>query len=376
MINLSRLAQRFIRFVQIDSVSKQEKKLALVLEHELKAMGAKIVFDSAKDTIGSDCSNLVAKFKGTINTPPIFLCAHMDTVEPGKGVKPVFKDGIFASEGQTILGADDKSAIAIILEIMDVILENKLDYPPIEIVFTVCEEIGLLGAKNFDFSLIDSKNGYVLDSTAIEGIVVKAPFAKKLDIKVYGKAAHAGAAPEKGVSAISIASKAIALLELGRIDKETTCNLGTIKGGFAPNIVPDFVQIIGEVRSHDKVKLEKVTNNIVNTFYDTAARCKKKTAKIKVKVEEDFSNTNIDSNHKVVKLAEQAASNLGLSMKKKIVGGGSDANIFFQKGIIAGVIGTGMKDIHTVNESIDIKEMEKTSKIVLEILRLYINKSE
>ena len=373
MINLQRLGQRFTSLVEIDSLSRQEHDVAVEIEKILTSMGATVCYDTAKEKVGGNCSNLVAKFKGTVDVEPIFLCGHMDTVGPGKGINPRFKDGSFTSDGTTILGSDDKSAIAIILEVMDVILENKMDYPPLEVVFTVCEEIGLLGAKNFDHSLMDSKFGYILDSTDTHGIVTRAPAANKINIKIYGKAAHAGSSPEKGVNAIMVASKAISALELGRIDEETTCNLGTIKGGVATNIVPEFVEVYGEARSHDVEKLKTVTDNIVNAFYAAAEEFKDspQMPRIEAVVENDFPNTHISEDEVAIKLARKAAANLGTQLESKTVGGGADANVFFGRGIVAGVLGTGMTDVHTLNESIDIKDMENTAALVLEILKVH-----
>jgi len=373
MINSQRLVQRFQALVKIDSLSRQERDVALELEKILTAMGAMISYDTAGEQVGGNCSNLVAKFKGTVDADPIFLCGHMDTVGPGKGIKVQFEDGIFRGDGTTILGADDKSALAIILEVMDVILENKIDYPPVEIIFTICEEIGLLGAKHFDYSLMDSKFGYILDSTDTQGIVTKAPAANKIIIKIHGKAAHAGAEPENGVNAIMVASKAISKLELGRIDEETTCNFGIIKGGVATNIVPAFVEIHGEARSHDMKKLKRVTDNIVNTFQTTAEELKDNSdlPRIEAIVKNDFPNTNIPEDHKAIKLARKAADNLGITLESKTIGGGADANIFFGEGIVAGVLGTGMTDVHTLNESIAIKDMEASAKLVLEILKVH-----
>jgi len=373
MINSQRLAQRFKTLVQIDSLSRQEKNVALALEEILTNMGADVCYDNAKEKVKGNCSNLVAKFKGTVDAEPIFLSGHMDTVGPGNGIKVVFEDGIFRSDGTTILGADDKSALAIILEVMDVILENKIDYPPVELIFTVCEEIGLLGALNFDFALMDSKFGYILDSTDTEGIVTKAPGANKIIIKIFGKAAHSGAEPENGISAIAIASKAISGLNLGRIDEETTCNLGTIKGGVATNIIPEFVEIHGEARSHDVEKLKTITDNIIDAFYAAAELFKSGSdvPRIEAIVKNDFTQTNISEDHMAIKLARKAAKNLGISLESKTIGGGADANVFFGKGIIAGVLGTGMTDVHTLNESIAIKDMEAAAKLVLEILKVH-----
>ena len=373
MINSQRLAQRFKNLVQIDSLSRREKDVALALEKILIKMGATICYDKAEEQVGGNCSNLVAKFKGTVDAEPIFLSGHMDTVGPGNNIKVIFKDGIFKSDGTTILGADDKSALAIILEVMDVILENKIDYPPVELVFTVCEEIGLLGAKNFDFALMDSKFGYILDSTDTEGIVTKAPGANKIIIKIFGKAAHSGAEPENGISAIAVASKAISGLNLGRIDEETTCNLGTIKGGVATNIIPEFVEIHGEARSHDVEKLKTITDNITDAFYAAAELFKSGSdfPRIEAIVENDFTQTNISEDHMAIKLARKAAKNLGVSLESKTIGGGADANVFFGKGIVAGVLGTGMTDVHTLNESVAIKDMEESANLVLEILKVH-----
>lgn len=373
MINTQRLAQRFKDFVEIDSLSRQEKDVALVLEKILTTMGAIVCYDNAKEQVGGNCSNLVAKFKGIVDAEPIFLSGHMDTVGPGNNIKVLFEEGVFRSDGTTILGSDDKSALAIILEVMDVILENKLDYPPIEIIFTICEEIGLLGAKHFDFGLMDSKFGYVLDSTDTQGIVTRAPGANNITIKVYGKAAHAGSHPENGINAISLASHAISTLKLGRIDEETTCNIGTIKGGIATNIVPEFVEIHGEVRSHDVEKLKTITDNIVNAFYTSAEAFQKGSdlPRIEAVVENDFTQTNIPEDHIAIKLARKAAKNLGIDLESKTIGGGADANVFFGKGIVAGVLGTGMTDVHTVNESIAMKDMEACARLVLEILKVH-----
>jgi tripeptide aminopeptidase len=373
MINSQRLAQMFEKLVAIDSLSRQELDVALEIEKILTAMGATVCYDNAKEQVKGNCSNLVAKFKGNVDADPIFLSGHMDTVGPGVGIKVQFKNGVFTSDGTTILGADDKSAIAIILEVMDVILENNLDYPPVEIIFTVCEEIGLLGAKYFDYSLMDSKFGYILDSTDTDGIVTRSPYANKIIVKIYGKAAHAGAEPENGVNAIGVASMAISGLKLGRIDKETTCNLGTIKGGVATNIVPEFVEIKGEVRSHNAEKLKAITENILDAFYTAAKELQNDSdlPRIEAVVENDFPNTDIPEDHEAIKLAKKAAANLGVNLESKTIGGGADANVFFGKGIVAGVLGTGMTNVHTVNEFIDIKDMEDSAKLVLEILKVH-----
>jgi len=374
MIDEERLGQRFTALARIDSESGSEALIAKVLEKELTDLGATVVFDDAGAKVNSDCGNLVATFKGNTDVDPVMLSGHMDTVVPGKGVKVIFEDGVFRSDGTTILGSDDKSALAVILEVMQVIKENNLPCPPVEVVMTVCEEQGLLGAKYLDCALLKSTFGYILDAVDTQGIVNRAPAANKISAKIYGRAAHAGGFPENGVSAIYAASCAIAKLELGRLDEETTCNLGLISGGAATNIVPEYVEIHGEARSHDSAKLDTVTHTIVSTFENTMAELQADgdaLPRVEMIVENDFPNTNIPEDHVVIKLAQEAAANLGRDMACKTSGGAADANVFFGKGIAAGVIGTGMTDVHTLKESISLKDMVNCAELTLEILQIH-----
>ncbi len=376
MIDRNRLAETFKFLVQIDSISKEEGVIANEIKKMLESMGAETFVDNAGDKIGGNSGNLIAKFKGNTQAPPLLLNAHMDTVEPGRGVTAVLKNGTFTSDGTTILGADDKSAIAILLETLTILKENDLQYGPLELVFTVCEEIGLQGAKHLDLSAVTAKYGFALDATDTEGIVTRAPSANHLEFTVHGKDAHAGAAPEKGINAISLASIAISKLELGRIDRETTCNIGIIEGGIATNIVPNLVKVKGEVRSHDDEKLDNITNKIVFSFTDAIENYKKMNAndelpRVEINIKKDFPRTHIPDDHPVIKLATRAAENLGRKMKTKTTGGGADANIFFEKGIFTGVLGTGMRDMHTVRESVKLDDMVRTTELLLEIIRLH-----
>ena len=376
MVNQNRLAGTFKFLAEINSVSKEEHTLCMEIKKMVESMGAETCVDDAGDKIGGNTGNLIAKFKGNRKVPPLLLNAHMDTVEPGKGVNAILSDGVFTSDGTTILGADDKSAIAILIESIKIIQENELPHGPLELVFTVCEEIGLLGAKHLDLDRITATFGYALDATDTEGIVTRAPCANRFTIKVHGKDAHAGAAPEKGINAISLASKAIANLELGRIDPETTCNIGIIEGGTATNIVPNLVTIKGEVRSHDEEKMDRVTDTIVSSFKEIVENYKSMTSdntrpRLEIEIQKDFPRTYVPDDHAVVTLACRAAENLGRKMKTKISGGGADANIFFEKGIMTGVLGTGMLDMHTVRESVRLDDMVRTTELLLEIIRVH-----
>lgn len=376
MINPERLAETFSSLVQIDSVSRNEAAICSELRNILNDMGAETFVDDAGNAVGGNTGNLIARFRGSVDVPVMMLNAHMDTVEPGNGVKPVYKDGVFTSDGTTILGADDKSAVAILLEVLTVLQEDRLPHGPLEVVLTICEEIGLQGAKNLDISQLTAKFGYALDATDTAGIVTRAPGANHLKFVVNGKDAHAGAAPEKGINAIVIASKAIAGLTIGRIDHETTCNIGVIQGGMATNIVPSQVMINGEVRSHDPKKLADLTQTIVSAFETAVQDYVPQSAEagrpwLEVEVIPDFTRTHIPDDHPVVVLAMNAAQNLGRTLIPKITGGGADANVFFSKGIMTGVLGTGMRDMHTVREWVSLSDMLLTTELVLEIIRLH-----
>ena len=376
MVNRERLAEMFMWLVRIDSISKQEGQIASALREKLTAMGAEILMDDAGQKIGGESGNLIAKFKGNTIAAPLMLNAHMDTVEPGRGIKPAFREGIFTSDGTTILGADDKSAIAILLEVLMTLQEKNLPHGPLELVLTVCEEIGLLGAKHLDLSLLSAKFGYALDSSDPHSIVTRAPAANQLKLKVIGKDAHAGAAPEQGINAIWLAGKAMAELTIGRVDEETTCNFGVISGGKATNIVPDAVSLQGEVRSHDEGKLNSVTRHIIEAFqrvvdtYPSHSR-EQGLPRLEAIVESDFPLTHISEDHPVISLARKAAGNLGRELVCRTTGGGADANIFFNKGIVTGVIGTGMTDMHSVRESIRLLDMIETAELMIEIIRLH-----
>lgn len=378
MVNPQRLADVFRTLVQIDSISKEEAPIAKRLETIFESMGAEVVFDGAGPKVGGNSGNLIARFHGAeTEVTPLLLNAHMDTVPPGKGVKIVFSDGIFSSDGTTVLGADDKSALAIIIETIQVLQENRLGHGPLEVVVTICEEIGLLGAKNLDYSLLKARHGYSLDASDTDGIVTRAPAANHIQFKIYGRDAHAGAAPEKGINAIQLAGRAISRIGLGRIDEETTANIGRIEGGTATNIVPGLVTVAGEVRSHSPERLKDETRKIVRCFEEEISRYKEAfpsedgLPRVETAVRSDFLVMHVPEDHRVVVLAQEAASRLGREIKTKTSGGGSDGNIFFEHGIVVGILGTGMKDMHTVRESIRLDDMVKCTELLLEIVQLH-----
>ncbi len=380
MINTDRLAETFKIFAEIDSISKEEGTLAKELINIFRVLGAVVIIDDADKIVGGDTGNIIAKFKGTIEGPSLMFSGHMDTVEPGRGVKAILKDGVFTSDGTTVLGADDKSALAIIVEVLRVIQENDIPHAPLEIVITICEEVGLLGAKNLFFKMLESEIGYVLDARDTEGIITRAPAANHLNVEIHGRDAHAGAEPEKGINAITVAAQAIASMPLGRIDEQTTCNIGVIKGGMASNIVPNRVDIEGEVRSHDERRLEEVTAAMTRAFKDAVERARTQPdaelPAATVYVQEEFPGKSIPDDHVVVQVACRAAEQLGFNLTPQTSGGGSDASVFCKNGITTAVLGTGMTDVHSVRESVRVEDMEHVARLLLEIIRIHSGNTE
>jgi tripeptide aminopeptidase len=373
MIDNHRLAQTFKQLVMIDSISGEEGAVSEAIREMLSPLEPEVFIDGSAGGTGSETGNLVLRFSGNTNAPPIMLNAHMDTVEPGRGVVPAFSEGVFTSSTETILGADDKSAVAIVIEVLRVIRENNLPHGPIDLVLTTCEEIGLLGAKHLDASLVRASFGYALDTSDTDAIITGAPGANHIEIQVHGKDAHAGAEPEKGINAILLASRALSGLTLGRIDPETTCNIGLFQSGRATNIVPRHALVKGEVRSHDEEKLFRVSRDMTSAFERVAddfrrSHGEEDLPKVEVKVEKEFSAFAIPEDHPVLALALEAARSLGRSLHPKRTNGGSDANVFFEKGIMTAVLGTGMADVHSTRESVSLFEMEKSAELLIEII--------
>jgi len=369
----STIIDYFISLVQIDSESKNEMEIALSLEADLKNLGAFVHFDKANEKTEGNVGNLYAYFPGKIEKEPILFCAHMDTVVPGNGIKPKIREDRITSDGTTILGSDDKSGIAEIIWAIKKIKENNEEHAPLEILFTISEEIGLLGAKYLDYSLIKSKTGYALDAHDIGEITIAAPSQNSMKYTIFGKESHAGAEPEKGINAIKIAAEAISKMPMGRIDHETTCNVGIIKGGRATNIVPNKVKIKAEARSHDPKKLRDLTEHMSATFRKTVKKYKLDDfqTKVKIKVVEEYQAFKLDENDFIVGLVKKASENCRIKFKTTISGGGSDVNIFNRNGLKMGVLGTGMNKVHTVDEFILIKDLEDGARWIKEIIREY-----
>lgn len=368
MINQERLVSEFLELVQIDSETKYEGEIAKVLKEKFSALGVEVYEDDTTSVTGHGAGNLICTLKGTKEgVDTIYFTSHMDTVVPGKGVKPSIKDGYIVTDGTTILGADDKAGLAVMLETIRVLKEQNIAHGTIEFIITVGEESGLVGAKALDRSLITAKYGYALDSDGKVGnIVVAAPTQAKISAVIQGKTAHAGVAPEKGVSAITIAAKAIAKMPLGRIDEETTANIGRFEGGTQTNIVCDHVEILAEARSLVPEKMEEQVRKMKETFESTAEEMGGKAI---VDVQVMYPGFKFDHGDHVVEVAKKAAARINRPSELQQSGGGSDANVIAGFGIPTVNLAVGYEEIHTTNEKMPIEELVKLGEMVIAIIQ-------
>ena len=362
MINTNRMVSTFLDYVKIDSESYHELEMCDFLYNQLVDLGFDVVKTNVDNNIGSNGYNIIAKYKGDPNKKPIFMNAHTDTVSPGKNITPVIDGDIIKSDGTTILGADSKAGIAIIVETMRALKENNVASRPIDAVFTLCEEVALLGANILDVSLFDAREGIVLDAGgAIGGIVTKAPGHQLHKVKITGKPSHSGAAPEAGISAIQIAARAINKMQLGRIDFETTANVGQINGGMAMNIIPGEVNIISEARSLNAQKMQAQTDKMQAAFEEAA---KHYGGEVEFNAVTSYPAVDVPKDAPIIKDIEKAFADNGIEPYFKVAGGGSDNNVFFGKGIQSVDLAIAYENIHGLDECIRISDMEKVARVV------------
>jgi tripeptide aminopeptidase len=356
-INKRKLLRTFKELAAIYGPSKRERDVADYILNRLDGLWP-LAEDGAGDALDGDAGNILVKIDGT--GEPILLSAHMDTVEPCVGVKPRVKNGYVVSKGDTILGADNRAAAAVLLELAEI--AGDLDERrPIEILFTVAEEIGLQGAKHADYGPVISKMAFVIDASEPPGYAVNAaPGSELVKATFRGRAAHAGIEPEKGINAIQMAASAVAAMKLGRIDYETTANIGLISGGRAANIVSDAAQIEGEVRSHDAAKLAAQVAHVTEVANKAAADFG---GDVNMAWEKVYSSYRLGEDSGPVALFSRAARAVGLEPKLVAGGGGSDANVFNERGIPAVVLGCGMEKPHTTEERIAVASLNKMAEL-------------
>ncbi|NEU28305.1 M20/M25/M40 family metallo-hydrolase [Paenibacillus polymyxa] len=365
-----RIVQEFMELVQVDSETKHEQEISRVLKEKFNALGLEVVEDDSRERTGHGSGNLIVTWKaeGVEQAPKIFFTCHMDTVTPGKGIKPQLgEDGWIRSDGSTILGSDDKAGIAALFEAIRVVREQNIPHGQIQFVITAGEESGLMGARAMKPEVLDSDFGYALDSNGEVGsICIAAPTQARIEMRITGKSAHAGVNPEDGISAIQVASKAISKMKLGRIDKETTANIGSFEGGGATNVVCDFVLIRAEARS---IVQEKVNHQIQHMREALETIAREFGAQGEFRSEVIYPAFSFTEHDEVVQVAQRAIQGLGLATSTFHSGGGSDANVFNGLGIPTVNLAVGYQNIHTTEEKIKADDLVKVAEVVVALIQ-------
>ena len=369
MIDKKRVLNEFFELVSIRCSTLDERAMGDLLTARLRDLGAaEIHEDDAGKKLGGNTGNIVANFKGTVTgVPTVMLTAHMDCVEPCAGIKPVLKNGVIRSDGTTILGADDKAGVVAILETLRCLKEHDVPHGDLQIVFTVAEEGGVNGSRCLDTSLLHADLGYTLDTHGHAGVAAfKAPGKNQLEVRICGKAAHAGIDPDAGRNAITAAGKVLTAVPQGRIDEETTCNVGRIEGGTATNVVAEFCTLNFETRSRDKVKLDALTQRMIDAV-NAAMEGTGCTAEIDLK--KDYDPYELPADALPIQYLRRAAEKLGFPVVLEEEGGGSDANHFNAYGVPTTVLGVGMEDCHTKEESILERDLYDAAELTLAIVQ-------
>jgi len=365
-LNGERILDTFLRLVRIDSETFHEGEIVRFVVEEAERCGFQPYVDDAGRDIGGEAGNVyIAVPADGVQAPPLLFCAHLDTVVPGRGVEPVVQRERVVSSGQTILGADCKAGVTAILELMRMAREGGFPHGPLEFVLTVAEEKQLQGVRRLERDRLRAEHAFVLDGSGPVGDIINAsPTQENLEFTFTGRAAHAGVEPEKGINAIFGACWAVSLMRLGRIDSETTANIGVIKGGQAVNIVPDRAVVEGEIRSLDPDKLDEQRKAMIRCAVEAETAVG---VGVEVKVERAYHGYRIDPADPLVQLAVEAGRAMGIKMNIKPSGGGSDANHLNAAGIKSLVLSMGSREPHTCHEYLEIKDLFKLVRLCTEI---------
>jgi tripeptide aminopeptidase len=362
-VALPDLLTLFCELAAIPSPPGEERAVADRVLDYLEELGLEVEEDDTAPQVGSTAGNLVARTAPTDAGVPIFLCAHLDTVPPTDAIEPVVEDGVIRNSRHTILGADNKAAVAVMLESVRRTIEERRPHGGIELVFTPKEEVGLVGAKALDAGRLEGRIGYVFDHEGPIGQIVRgAPSSTAIDAVFTGRAAHAGMAPEDGRSAIAAAARAIADLRLGRVDDETTANVGEIRGGTARNIVPDRCVVVAEARSQDERKLAELVQEMLDSFAFAASLAE---CEVETSLEEKYRAYRFSPGEPAILLAETALRGAGFEPRLVIGGGGSDANVFNLRGRPCVNLANGMTRIHSSDEHIAVEDLERMVDVTL-----------
>lgn len=377
-INEKRLLETFLQLVQIDSESLNEGAVQRYVAAEMKKRGCQVYIDKAGKKIGSNApGNIIATLKGTRPGKAFFLVAHLDTVKPGNGIKPVVKNGRITSDGTTVLGGDDKTGVALMMEIAQVLYTGKTLFPTVQFIFTLNEETGMGGSKNLDYSKIKAKDGLILDNESLEELLVRGPAVADFIVDIKGVTAHAGVCPEEGISALEVAAKAISMMKVGRVDSETVCNFGIVSGGQVTNAVMPQLHLKGEARSLSPQKLQKQIKHMKDCFAKAAKLFVKKVdgrtirPVIDIQTPLRYGALHVPVTAPAVKLALAAGRKYGVKLVPQASGGGCDANVMCQHGMVAPNLGLGVQKCHTPQEYVDLAEFYKAANITLDVILNY-----
>ncbi|MDX6488824.1 MAG: tripeptide aminopeptidase [Gaiellaceae bacterium] len=360
------MLELFLELAALRSPSGEERAVADVVSAYVRDLGLEVDEDEAGAAVGSTIGNLYTRLEPTAEGVPIFLCAHLDTVPPDGSLEPVVDEGVVRNAGGTILGADDKSAVAVMLEATRRVLAENRPHAGIELLFTPKEEVGLLGAAAFDHTRLHAQLGYVYDQAAPIGeIILGAPYSQAMQVRFHGRASHSGMYPEEGRSAIAAAARAIADLRLGRIDDESTANVGTIQGGTAGNIVPEWCSFDAEARSHDERKLADLVQEMLETFAFAASLAD---CEVETSVKKSYRGYRFKRDDPVVRLAATALERSGHPPTYGLSGGAADANVFNERGLPCLNLANGMTSIHTADEHIAVDDLDAMVEVTLALV--------
>ncbi|MGK7377015.1 M20/M25/M40 family metallo-hydrolase [Planococcus sp. 1R117A] len=372
-VDEQRLLELFLELAKINGPSTKERLVADYLVKVLPELGFTMEFDEAHKNFAGEVGNLIAWKEGTDpSIPPLFFSTHMDTVLPTEGLKPVIKDGVIHSDGTTILGADDRAALASYLEAVRAIIESGTPHGPIEFILTVNEQPGLVGARHMDYSKAKSKAGYIFDSSGDVGqIILKGPYSSRIWMEVKGNAAHIALNAEEGNSAFLIAAEGLSAMKLGKISEETLANIGVIEGGELTSIIPGSVTIGGEVRSFSKDKLDKQLSEMAKEMQEAA---KKHGGTVEVRLEKKYSGFDIPEDHILTKTALLSGQQIGVQTYLTETLGGADTNVLNENGLTCLTLGNGFQNIHSFRECISIENLINTGRMTAALIeQWYIN---
>jgi tripeptide aminopeptidase len=360
------VAVLFTELAAIPSPPGEERLVADRVLKYLRDLGLRPDEDGVGPQIGSTMGNVLARIEATQAGTPIFLCAHLDTVPPDGPIEPLVAEGVVRNAAGTILGADNKAAVAVMLEAARRLLAEGRGHAGLELLFTPKEEVGLKGAGAFDHTRLHARVGFVYDQAAPIGeIIVGAPYSHSMEVRFHGRAAHAGMYPEEGRSAIAAAAKAIADFRLGRLDEETSANVGVIEGGTAGNVIPEWCRFLAEARSHDESKLADVVREMMETvaFAATVTECD-----VETEVHKSFRGYRFKTDDLPVRLAAGALEACRHEPRFEVTGGGADANVFNERGLQCVNLANGMANIHTPDEEISVADLEAMVEVTLALI--------